>query len=287
MAGALMLSEQRKPYQTVLTTIGSPKGERDDEAQDDTDDDTQTRPCFPRPAERCAANNWTGTGDESSPSAAPPICSDAPEKGATTKKQQVTGHGPSGDGCHPSPEVQVSDPPEVVRKDGSSGLAAWGYSWEPFRVGNTAAVRHGAYSDRIVGEKIAKLAPEFRDWLAGNAPWAAAEPFAPLVLNYLRSSAVLELLLEAVVEGAQKGGPASVPTRRFETLLAALRGQREALRDMGLTPGTKAELAHTVAGTEATLADLAAEGREILARRQAGQAAQEVLDAEPDDEVTE
>ncbi|MGA8723421.1 MAG: hypothetical protein WB565_00130 [Acidimicrobiales bacterium] len=131
------------------------------------------------------------------------------------------------------------------------------------------AVKHGGFSDAVVGEKIEKLAPAFRDWLGANAPWAATETFAPLVLNYLRSTAVTELLLSSVVETAQKTGPASVPTRRFETLLSALRGQREALRDMGLTPGTKAELANTVADTEATLTHLAERGAALNAERQA------------------
>lgn len=149
-----------------------------------------------------------------------------------------------------------------------------------FEPGNAVALRHGAYSDRVVGEKIAELAPGFRGWLVEHAPWAAGEPFAPLVLNYLRSTAVLELLLSSVVETAQTQGAAKVPTRRYETALSALRGQREALRDMGLTPGTKAELAATVATTESTLVDLAERGAALNAERQA---ALDAAEADDDD----
>jgi hypothetical protein len=97
--------------------------------------------------------------------------------------------------------------------------------------------------------------------LAEHAPWAAADEFAPQRLNYLRSLAVVELLTESVMQTAATKGAASIPLRRIETLLASLRGERDALAQLGLTAKTKAQMALTVASTEATLADLAAAGQ--------------------------
>jgi hypothetical protein len=56
-------------------------------------------------------------------------------------------------------------------------------------------------------------------------------------------------------------------TRDLEVFLSALRNQREALGELGLTVRTKAELGQTVASTEKTLVDLTAEGRAIRQAR--------------------
>ena len=63
-------------------------------------------------------------------------------------------------------------------------------------------------------------------------------------------------------------------TRRFETLLSALRGELVALGQLGLTPPTKAQLAQTVVSTEANLSDLIAEGAAIRKAAEARHAAQ-------------
>jgi len=88
-------------------------------------------------------------------------------------------------------------------------------------------------------------------------------------LNYLRSLAVVELLTESVVQTTATVSAASVPLRRIETLLASLRGEREALGQLGLTVRTKATMALTVASTEATLLDLESAGlRTSVIRRE-------------------
>jgi hypothetical protein len=130
-----------------------------------------------------------------------------------------------------------------------------------FERGNRYSEKSGAWSPRRVQEKCDALAPGFLEFLAEHAPWAAADEFAPQRLSYLRSLAVVELLTKSVVETAASEGVSAVPLRRYETLLASLRGEREALAQLGLTVRTKAQMAFTVASTEATLADLADAGR--------------------------
>jgi hypothetical protein len=63
---------------------------------------------------------------------------------------------------------------------------ARGYSWPPFEKGNTlsvgnfGAVRHGAYSDRIITEK----ADHIRGLLLSSHPYLADETFSEAVLRY-------------------------------------------------------------------------------------------------------
>ena len=155
---------------------------------------------------------------------------------------------------------------------GAPRMGEWPSGHERFAPRNIVALKHGAFSDRAIAAKCDTLAPGFADWLAEHAPWAAADEFAPQRLNYLRSLSVVELLTESVVQTAATKGAASVPLRRFETLLASLRGERDALAQLGLTARTKAQMALTVASTGATLADLAARGAETSGfARQANQ----------------
>jgi hypothetical protein len=151
---------------------------------------------------------------------------------------------------------------------------ARGYSWPPFEPGNTAAVKTGGRSPRIRAAKADELEPGFCDWLAGNAPWATAAALELQRVNYLWSKAAVELYAPTVVKVL--AGEATMSTRDIETFLSALRNEREALRDLGLTVLTKAQLAQTVASTEATLADLAAQGRQTSGYQA------NAIDAEPE-----
>lgn len=134
-----------------------------------------------------------------------------------------------------------------------------------FEPNNDVARKHGGFSPKAIEAKGDELAPGFGAYLAEHTPYTAGDEFAPMRLNYLRSLAVVELLTASVVETAAAKGAASVPLRRFETLLASLRGEREALAQLGLTARTKAAMALDVASTEHTLAALQEEGRAILA----------------------
>ncbi len=113
--------------------------------------------------------------------------------------------------------------------------------------------------------------------------WAASDEFEPLRVLYLRSLAVVELLADDVLTTVAANGVSSVPTRRFETLLSALRNERDTLSELGLTPTTRAAMAQTVASTEATLHDLAARGRQINERRDAELALIESHDSPDED----
>ncbi len=56
----------------------------------------------------------------------------------------------------------------TTRKDGSTATsygAARGYSRPPFQVDNLVAVKHGAYSERLVTAKAVEVAKEMLDQL--------------------------------------------------------------------------------------------------------------------------
>ena len=101
------------------------------------------------------------------------------------------------------------------------------------------------------------------------APWCDEDRFLPSVHRYLQATAREQLAHEALMTSTK------LSPRLLETATAAARLAWQMGDQLGLTPAGHARLKLVVAGAthaEATLADLAAQGREILARRQAGQA---------------
>ena len=205
----------------------------------------------------------------------------APHNVARARTEPPAGPTP---GRSPAEEQSSSQVSATPLDDESSETAVGGparpYSWPPFEPGNTASLVHGAYSERAIAERAELVHAE----LLEVAPWCDEDRFLPSVHRYLQATAREQLAHEALMASTK------LSPRLLETATAAARLAWQMGDQLGLTPAGHARLKLVVAGAthaEATLADLAAEGREILARRQAGQAAQEVLDAEPDDEVTE
>jgi len=164
---------------------------------------------------------------------------------------------------------------------------ARGYSWAPFEPGHTLSLRHGARSPRTVQAKVDELEPTFAAWLDEHAPWAAAPVFELSRINTLRNRAIVDLLVTSIFETAEAKGADAVPLKRFEMCLSALRSEREALRDLGLTPQTSAQLASTVTDTEASLARLTATGAAIMERRPAQQDGPDELESATTAELVE
>lgn len=143
---------------------------------------------------------------------------------------------------------------------------ARGYSWPPFEKGNTAALRHGAYSPRRVdplAEEMVTAAlvqaetegsttgyllePSFRQSLWA---WARAEARVQLLEEYLMARDVLGLDAEGEVSGAAK-------------LLLRYEASAERARDrLGLSPLARARLGRDVAAATVDLAAIAAEEAE-------------------------
>ena len=151
---------------------------------------------------------------------------------------------------------------------------ARGYSWPPFKPGDTAAQKHGARSRNPENPKgwgpiastleaeVVEVAP----WLANPVhaaavrSWAICEARAHLVRTWLADKGELD----------EEGTP-----RPATNLLATLDSQAERARDrLGLSPLALAKLLATFgaaervgAGDGDTLAQLRAEGRRLLEAR--------------------
>lgn len=151
-------------------------------------------------------------------------------------------------------------PLQVVRKDGTVSKTR-----PPFEAGNTAALTHGARSERTIESKVAEL----RVALFEVAPDLDQPRFAETIERYLRAVAREKLLHDFLMER----GPENVGQRLWEGATGAANAAQKMADALGLTPsgyhrlkalwgeGIRAE--HDVAALES----LAARGAEIRASR--------------------
>jgi hypothetical protein len=133
---------------------------------------------------------------------------------------------------------------------------------QPFQDGHTLSLHHGAYSERAIEAKAAEVHGE----LLRVAPWCAEERYLPSVSRYLQATAREQLAHKAIMTSS-KPSP-----RLIEVATACARLAWSMADALGLTPAGHARLKVLVADAteaEANLAELAATGAAIRARRQA------------------
>jgi hypothetical protein len=139
----------------------------------------------------------------------------------------------------------------TTRRSGAMGEPARGYSWEPFRPGNTVALRHGAWSPR----KVEPLAAEYVETVAGSANWLR-DCDAPAVWAWARTEARVQLLSEWL---ADRGGDLDDEgtVRPAAALLDRLEARAESLRArLGFDPLSRARLGRDTLASELDLARL-------------------------------
>ena len=130
--------------------------------------------------------------------------------------------------------------------DGTGKGPARGYSWEPFKAGNTAAVRHGADSEAQVvplAQQIVErftgsgFCPEYLRTMPQFTPavqaWAKLEARARLLDDWLAG-----MTPEEMTTPRKAGGSSPV-----EIWLAAERAASRARERLGLDPASWAKLA--------------------------------------------
>jgi len=147
-------------------------------------------------------------------------------------------------------------------------------TWQPnpnpkapdFEPGNELALKHGAYSPRAIGERAELVHAE----LLEHAPYLDEERFIPAVQRYLAAAAREALLDEHIRKVCDEKGPGAVPARSWEQVTACARLAAKLGSDLGLDPIGHAKIRALSVGaqaTEATLADLAAAGRQTKGYR--------------------
>ena len=152
--------------------------------------------------------------------------------------------------------VQVGSPTD--RR--STGAPARGYSWPAFEEGHTLSLVHGADSPRTIEARAA----EVRERIFELAPWLQQDAFVPAVARYLRAEARELLIHEHIAKVAADKGAGAVPIRLWESATACANASMKASALLGLDPQSYARLRATTghaATTEATLADLKAQGQ--------------------------
>lgn len=172
-----------------------------------------------------------------------------------------------------NPRKRTSTRKDTAGASGDSaqvaGGPARGYSWPPFEkgnqlaVGNTAALVHGATSPRAIAERAELVHAH----LIETCPWLDEPRYAPSLQRYLTATAREQLAHEAYMAEPTKA-------RLLEAATAAARLAWSIGAELGLTPAGHARLRILTAGgehAEASLHDLAAEGRRIRERAAARQ----------------
>jgi hypothetical protein len=140
---------------------------------------------------------------------------------------------------------------------------ARGYSWPPFEAGHTLSIVHGADSPRTVAARAELVRPR----LFEVCPWLHETMDVIAVDRFLRAEARALILHEHIAAVTDEKGAGKVPVRLWEQVTAADRLAAQLGNVLGLDPTGRARLQQTVASTEATLADLAAQGAQTRGRR--------------------
>ena len=149
---------------------------------------------------------------------------------------------------------------------------ARGYTWPPFEKGNLVAVRHGAFSNQLVGEKASRV----RELLLERYPYLADEAFVVALERYCRAEPRAVMLHDYVMEKAETEGVEAVPAYLWAEARGADGNAARFGQDCGLDPTGHARiardlgLAQTVRRHQAALAveRLKAEGSRLAELRE-------------------
>ncbi|HWE54779.1 MAG TPA: hypothetical protein VG435_04665 [Acidimicrobiales bacterium] len=143
-----------------------------------------------------------------------------------------------------------------------SGLTGWTpRPAQPYEPGNTASLRHGAYSRRTINDRAEMVRAELLD----QAPWVRDPLYAT----------ALDLAAEAVARAqlADDACRQRPGARNLEAATSAARLAWAKLTELGLTPAGHARLKLLVAGeqqAEQAMAEVMAAGSAIVEAREAG-----------------
>lgn len=141
---------------------------------------------------------------------------------------------------------------------------ARGYSWPPFEPGNTAAVRHGAWSDRKINPLAAELLTDVLDQAESDPDLAHLRTpiFRPALRAWARCEARIELVATWLEDRFLDATPGDLDSdgevRPAADLLTRLEAQALKHRSaLGLDPASMARLRRD-AGSARVSFDLAA-----------------------------
>jgi hypothetical protein len=137
------------------------------------------------------------------------------------------------------------------------------YSWPPFEEGNTKGLVHGANHARTIAARAELVRPRLYE----VCPWLHETMDVIAVDRFLRAEARALILHEYIIQVTEAKGAGKVPSRLWEQATATDNLAAKLGNTLGLDPTGRARLQQTVVSTEATLADLAEQGRQTSGYR--------------------
>ncbi len=145
-------------------------------------------------------------------------------------------------------------------------------SWPAFEKGNGAALRHGAYSPGAFAPRAAELERQIYEdasWLGPSDAVAVSLLCRTVSRIELADAAVQQVDESAALPlSPYMGDSREALDRLRRDLRSWINLAAKLCAELGLTAASRARLGLDVARTQDTLADLAAKGREIRARRE-------------------
>ncbi|WAC54262.1 hypothetical protein [Gordonia sp. SL306] len=136
----------------------------------------------------------------------------------------------------------------------ASGIPARGYTWPPFEANNTAALKHGARSERMITPLAAKIGNELLEQHT-----RLRDPlYREAVLEYARVLAQVELL-QTYVDQHGMWGEDGKTTGAADYLLRVRKHASNLADRLGLTPLANARLGKDTSDTQVNIAKLIAD----------------------------
>lgn len=139
-----------------------------------------------------------------------------------------------------------TDSGNVVPITGSAGPAR-GYTWPPFEANNTAAVKHGAHSKRLITPIAAATANTLME------TYPRLRGFREAVLEYARVDAQVERMQAWVDEHGEIDTETGEPTGTQRELLRTRKHLMNLADRLGLTPLANARLGKDTAAAQVDL----------------------------------
>ncbi|MBA8958186.1 hypothetical protein JOJ86_001477 [Rhodococcus percolatus] len=155
----------------------------------------------------------------------------------------------------------TDEPQTLTRKDGTVATthgAARGYSYEPFKAGNTVGQRHGAHSERV----IAPLAAEIANAQLEELPYLRDPSYRETLLDWARTTAKIERIEAWLDEnGGDIADDGSVRGAAIHLLRLQAHASKVSAR-LGFDPLSRAKLGKDLTATKLDAAQILTAERE-------------------------
>jgi len=143
---------------------------------------------------------------------------------------------------------------------------ARGYSWAPFTAGNEVAVRHGAFSRRLIADRSVEVRADLLD----RCPWIVDRVDDEALDRYARAEARARLLNEYIEAKVEVEGVEAVRPYLWTEAARSDANAQKFAQDLGLDPAGRSRIARDISlarrlfdPKDGRLAELGGQGRKL------------------------